>query len=324
MTSEKVLTKLAAIVRELLLQHDRVDILGLGTLKIESTPSVREPLDGGKFMVHPPSRRVSFEENPSTESSPILILSLAANLGISDTKASEVLDLLVTEILSQIPVYIPKLGTLSRSDDGLQFTTDPELAAVVSGIYAGLSSVTVGDTIIPQPIERRQRWPWAVATIVVVTAGIYFITRDSIVSNDPIEETTTISTPVIPDSASTDSITTVAIEDSVGQEPPEESPIVSDPEPETIPEPLTFDHEAGGYTLIVASFSDESIALEVVERYRNIYPDVPIGILRSSDNVNHRVAVGQVPTITEALDLKSRLNELPLESWVLSIRDVGI
>ena len=199
-------------------------------------------------MVYPPSRRVSFEENPSTESSPILILSLAANLGISDTKASEVLDLLVTEILSQIPVYIPKLGTLSRSDDGLQFTTDPELAAVVSGIYAGLSSVTVGDTIIPQPIERRQRWPWAVATIVVVTAGIYFITRDSIVSNDPIEETTTISTPVIPDSASTDSITTVAIEDSVGQEPPEESPIVSDPEPETIPEPLTFDHEAGGYT----------------------------------------------------------------------------
>jgi hypothetical protein len=319
-TSEKVLTEFTAIVRELLLQHDRAEIPGLGTLKIESTPSAHEPLDNGTFMVHPTNRRISFEENPATESSPTLIPSLTAKLGIADTKASEILDLLVTEILSQIPVCIPGLGTFTRSDDGLQFTTDPELAAVVSGIYAGLSSITVEDKIAPQPIERRQRWPWAAVAIVVVVAGIYIITRDSTESNGPIEETPAISTPVIPDPASTDSITTVALEDSLDREPP----TAPDPETETDPETLTLDHGAGGYTLIVASFPEESTALEVVERYRIIYPDIPIGILRSSDGMNHRVAVGQAPTITEVLDLKSRLNDLPPESWVLSIRDVGI
>ncbi len=320
MTSEKVLIEFAAIVRELLLQHDRADISGLGTLKIESTPSMHEPLDDGKFMVHPTSRRISFEENPATESSPTLIPSLTAKLGIADTKASEVLDLLVAEILSQVPVCIPGLGTFTRSDDGLQFTTDPELAAVVSGIYAGLSSITVEDKIAPQPVQRRQKWPWAAVAVVVVAAGVYLITQRSNESSSLSEEMGAIFSPVAPDSASTDSITTVALEDSLDQE----LPTAPDTETETDSETLTLNHEAGGYTLIVASFPEESTALEVAERYRNIYPDIPIGILRSSDDANHRVAIGQAPTITEALDLKSRLSDLPPESWVLSIRDVGI
>ena len=320
MTSEKVLTEFTAIVRELLLQHDRADISGLGTLKIESVLSAHELLDDGKFVVHPTSRRISFEENPAIESSPTLVPSLAAKLGVAAERASEVLTLLVTEILSQVPVRIPELGTFTRSDDGLQFTADPELAAVVSGIYAGLSPITVGDKIAPQPVRRRQRWPWAAAAIVVVAAAVYFITQGSNDSNGPAEEPATISTPVIPDSASTDSLTTVAIEDNVDQEPP----TVLDPETETGPERLTLNHEAGGYTLIVASFPEESTALEVAERYRNIYPDIPIGILRSSDDANHRVAVGQAPTIPEALDLKAQLSDLPPEAWVLSIRDVGI
>ncbi|MDE2828161.1 MAG: SPOR domain-containing protein [Bacteroidota bacterium] len=320
MTSEKVLIEITAIVREQLLQHDRVDIPGLGSLKIEFIPSVHELLEDGKFVVHPTSRRISFKENPAIESSPSLIPSLAAKLGVADEGASEVLNLLVTEILSQLPVRIPELGTFTRSDDGLQFAADPELAAVVSGTYAGLSSITVGEEIAPQPIQRRQRWPWAAAAMIVVAAGIYLITQGSNESDDPAEETTVISTLIIPDSASTDSIKTVAIEDNVDQEPP----TVPDPETETGPETLILDHEAGGYTLIVASFPEESTALEVAERYRNIYPDIPIGILRSSDDTNHRVAVGQASTITEALDLKSQLNDLPPEAWVLSIRDVGI
>lgn len=320
MTSEKVLIEFTAIVRELLLQHDRADISGLGTLKIESTPSMHEPLDDGKFMVHPTSRRISFEENPATESSPTLIPSLTAKLGIADTQASEVLDLLVAEILSQVPVCIPGLGTFTRSGDGLQFTTDPELAAVVSGIYAGLSSITVEDKIAPQPVQRRQRWPWAAVAVVVVAAGVYLITQRSNELNSPAEEMGAIFSPVVPDSASTDSITTVALEDSLDQE----LPTAPDTETETDSETLTLNHEAGGYTLIVASFPEESTAVEVAERYRSIYPDIPIGILRSSDDANHRVAIGQAPTITEALDLKSRLSDLPPESWVLSIRDVGI
>lgn len=270
--------------------------------------------------MHPTSRRISFEENPAIESSPSLIPSLATKLGVADERASKVLTLLLTEILSQVPVRIPELGTFTRSGDGLQFTADPELAAVVSGTYAGLSSITVADKITPKTVQRRQRWPWAAAAMVVVAAGVYFITQGSNDSNGPAEKTAAISTPVIPDSASTDSLTTVAIGDSVNQEPP----TVPNPETETGPETLTLDHEAGGYTLIVASFPEESTALEVAERYRNIYPDIPIGILRSSDDTNHRVAVGQAPTIVEALDLKSQLNDLPPESWVLSIRDVGI
>ena len=320
MTSEKVLTEFTAVVRELLLQYDRADILGLGTLKVESIPSAHELLDDGKFVVHPTNRRILFEENPAIESSPTLVPSLAAKLGVADERASEVLTLLVTEILSQVPVRIPELGTLTRPDDGLQFIADPEFAAIVSGIYAGLSSITVGDKIAPQPVQRRQRWPWAAAAMVVVATGVYFITQGSNDSNGPADEPATISTPVIPDSASTDSLTTVAIEDSVDQEPP----TVLDPETETGPERLTLDHEAGGYTLIVASFPEESTALELAERYRSIYPDIPVGILRSSDSTNHRVAVGQAPTISEALDLKAQLNDLPPESWVLSIRDVGI
>ena len=320
MTSEKVLTEFTAIVRELLLQHDRADIPGLGTLKVESIPSAHELLDDGKFVVHPTNRRISFEENAATEPSPTLIPSLAAKLGVADDGASEILNLLITEIISQVPVHISEIGTFTRPDESLHFTADPELAAAVSGIYSGLSSITVEDKIAPQPVRRRQRWPWAAAAMVIVAAGVYFITQDSNESDGPAEETAEISTPVIPDSASADSLTTVAVEDSVDQEPP----TGPDPATETGQETLTLDHEAGGYTLIVASFPEESTALEVAERYRNIYPNIPVGILRSSDSTNHRVAVGQAPTISEALDLKAQLNDLPPESWVLSIRDVGI
>ncbi|MXY08046.1 MAG: SPOR domain-containing protein [Rhodothermaceae bacterium] len=277
-------------------------------------------MDDGKFVVHPTSRRISFEENPAIESSPSLIPSLTAKLGVADEGASEVLNLLVAEILSKVPVRIPELGTFTRSDDGLQFTADPELAAAISGIYAGLSSITVEDKTVHLPFQRRQRWPWAAVAMIVVAAGIYLMTQGSNESNNPAEESNVISTPVVPDFASTDSITTVAVEDSVDQEPP----TVPDPETETDQETLTLDHEVGGYTLIVASFPEESTALEVAESYRNIYPDIPVGILRSSDDAYHRVAVGQAPTITEALDLKSQLSDLPPESWVLSIRDVGI
>ena len=42
------------------------------------------------------------------------------------------------------------------------------------------------------------------------------------------------------------------------------------------------------------------------------------------DNTRYRVAIGQTPTIPEALALKSRLSQLPSGSWVFNILNTDL
>ena len=84
-----------------------------------------------------------------------------------------------------------------------------------------------------------------------------------------------------------------------------------------------LDRDASGYTIIVGSFATIEQALSIMNRYQEIYPNIPVDTL-VSDDMRYRVALGQTPTISEAVTLKDRLIEVPTDAWIKNIQNVEL
>jgi len=110
--------------------------------------------------------------------------------------------------------------------------------------------------------------------------------------------------------------------DTIYSRPPAAEPVTPDPPP-TPPE-RGFDRTVGGYTLIVASFQDFEVAEREVERFKQLTEalGLPVELLRSSDGLRYRVALGQVPTPEAAIALRDQhIDLLPRNAWALLIPD---
>ncbi len=337
------------VIREVLLRNDQLNISGLGTLKVESLSSEREQITNQRFLLHPPRKRVVLEGDPSDSTDPALIAELASNLRTSEEEAAAILDLLIKEILVQAPVHIPEIGVLKQSEGKLEFLSDPELEAFLLGAHANLNSLEVKRESIATPKTRRRKLAWAISIPIAVGAAVigYFAVQNNFRPSQQASSNTESPAllPIAPDSMTADSavsITSIDNFDPVNQpitdgfrvrpEPNPEQPSITlenaaDPPPiETPPAPTQADpetpllnRESGGYTLIIGSFDTSAQASILITQYRDIYPTVPISTLQNRNNTLYRVAIGQVPTIAEALALKERLTELPADAWVLNI-----
>ena len=315
MTSKVALKEFTAIARERLIKYGHLTISGIGTLKIESVSSTSETVNDKKFVLHPPKKQIVLDTSLSaTDAS--LVSELASNLGIPHEEADEVVHLLSKEILEQVPVAIPDLGVITRSENKLGFSADPELIALIHGAHAEMDSIEINQPIPIQPAKPHGRRPWIVATLSIVAAlvvGSYFIIR--IIPNQPQPPTTTVEpadpVPIPPESAVDETIPDGPVTEGTGE-------TVDTPPVQPDTRPILLDREAGGYTIILASFSISSSALATVEQYREIYPDLPVDTLVSSDN-RYRVTIGQVPTLPEAVALKNRLSEIPSDAWPVNI-----
>ncbi|MCY3487659.1 MAG: SPOR domain-containing protein [Bacteroidetes bacterium] len=353
MKSKSVLREVTVVIRETLLQNNQLTISGLGTLKVKSVPSEHERLSEQKFMLRPPRKRVVLEGDPSLTTDESLISGLASNLGASHEEVAAVINLLIKEILAQMPVHIPEIGILKQSDGKLEFSPDPELEAFLAGAHANLNSLEIKKERPSTSVRHRRKFNWRIAIpIIVVIAAIggYFVIQNYFppsqqASNDA--ESPTI-LPVAPDSISADSaanITSIDRLDTVDQsieyafrvrpEPNPEQPLITlddatdPPAVETSPLPADpetplLNRETGGYTLVIGSFDTPEQASILIDEYRELYPTIPVDTLRNHDNTLYRVAIGQVPTIPEALALKDRLTELPAQAWVLNILNTDL
>ncbi|MCY4172361.1 MAG: SPOR domain-containing protein [Bacteroidetes bacterium] len=349
MESQKVVFELVTIIRERLARYSQVAISELGIFKVISKPSESKSLNADKFSVHPPKKEIVLESNPSTPTDTTLISGLASTLGISHEASEKTITIFSKEILSQLPVTIPELGTFKKSNDQLQFTADTKLNNHIVGIYSELTPVEIDKTTVPaQNIKRtsfpttEQRSPWAAILIpmVVILAIVGYFLLQGITGNNEQESSESIT--LVTDSIETvvseeDEIPSDELETSVNETDQSEAPSsVSDtPQNEnlsTTEPPQTsqsesslapvnlLDRESGGYTLIIGSFNTPAQAMSVVERYRTIYPTLPVDTLIGTGN-QHRIAIGQVSTIPEALALKESLSEIPEDSWVYIIRN---
>ena len=157
MTSEAVLREFSGIVCERLIKYGHSAISGLGTLKVELIPSTCESMEAEHFVLHPPQKKIILLAPPSVATDLSLISGLASNLGISHEDATEIIKVLINEILSQIPVHISGLGSFSRSSDKLVFNMDPELTTRIAGEYSGLGSVEIHKGNQTSPILRQKK-----------------------------------------------------------------------------------------------------------------------------------------------------------------------
>ncbi len=344
MNSKSVLREVTVILREILFQNNQLTISGLGTLKVESVPSESERVDRQMFILHPPRKRVVLEGDPSQTTDESLISGLASNLGASHEEAAAIIGLLIGEILAQMPVHIPEIGILKQSDGKLEFSSDPELEAFLVGAHANLDSLEVKKGISTKPVTSRRKFGWTIAIPVVIGAvlgGGYFVIQNNRGSfqQDLNDAESPAILPVAPDSISTDSaadITSIDRLDTVDQsimdsfdvrpESNPEQPLITlddavDPSTTEIP---LLNRETGGYTLVIGSFDTPEQASILIDEYRELYPTIPVDTLRNHDNTLYRVAIGQVPTVSEALALKDRLTELPAQAWVLNILNTDL
>lgn len=353
MNSKSVLREVTVVIRETLLQDNQLTISGLGTLKVESVASEHKRVNEQKFILDPPRKRVVLEGDPSLTTDESLISELASNLGASHEEAAAVIDLLVREILTQMPVHIPEIGILKQSDGKLEFSSDPELEAFLAGAHANLNSLEVKKEIPAEPVKYRRKFNWRIAVPIIVVGAVissYFVIQNNFPPSQQAlnDAESPAILPVAPDSISADSaanVTSIERLDAVDQsaidafrvrpEPNPEQPsitlddatdppAVETPPPPADPETPLLNRETGGYTLIIGSFDTLEQASVLIDEYRELYPAIPVGTLRNHDDTLYRVAIGQVPTISEALALKDRLTELPAQAWVLNILNTDL
>ncbi|MCY4205955.1 MAG: SPOR domain-containing protein [Bacteroidetes bacterium] len=323
MTSQEALKELTAIIRDRLVRYNHLTISGIGTLVVESIPSISDPIHDQAFVLHPPKKRIVLEENTSAVTDLSLISGLSSNLNLSHEEAASVIDLLIKEMMVQVPVEVPGLGTFTRSEEQLQFIPDPELILSVSGSYHGMDSIEVLQSPSSQVIEPRKKYVWSIIALPIAIAlgiGAYLMIR---AGKEPVQETSTNSVPpstlsITPDSASTDSAKNFISFDSLAEEDSIDQTVENLSDIQSNSDLLTIDRETGGYTIILGSFETPERALTLVEQYRKIYPSLVVDTLVSTDN-RYRAAIGQTPTIPEAVALKDSLTELPSSAWIKNI-----
>ncbi len=339
MTSEVALREFTTIIRERLLKYGQLSVSGLGTLKIESIPSMSERPNDNQFILHPPKRYISLDESSSVTTDLSLVSEFASNQGISHEDASSIIDLLVSEIIAQAPIEIPTLGVISRTEDKLHISADPELATLISGTFADMDSLEILPDSSGSPAKGQRRVAQVAMVVLIVGAlavGGYFLTNWVMESNQQISEPLSAVLPANPDPVTSDSMENNVIPD------PSDSPanmevangIVANPvepstdaipseQPDTNNGSVLLDREAGGYTIIVGSFNTPEQAQAVVERYRTSLPGMAVDTLVSDDS-QYRVALGQFPSIPDAVAAISQLDEIPSDAWVKNVRNVGL
>jgi len=353
MNSQTSIIEIITILQERLSRYGQVAISELGIFKVTSQPSKSKSLTEDKFTVSPPQKGIILDANPLTPTDTTLISGLASSLEISHEASEKIINLFSKEILSQLPVTIPDFGTFKKSSNELRFSADPKLISHVVGIYADMTPIELVKNAIaaqkPQDdsiftSKERYTWPAVLVPLIVILAiGGYFLTRGIIGSGDQESAQPTTVSESMESAVSDGDVPPPSTEHNVFSESEQfdDSPSASDSPasdqistntPPTTPSASNtqgfattnlLDRESGGYTLIVASFDAPARTLSVVERYRKIYPNLPVDTLINSTN-RHRVAIGQVSTISEALALKERLTEIPPASWPLNISNTDL
>ena len=183
-----------------------------------------------------------------------------------------------------------------------------------------------------KPVARRPvrpRLPWIAAGALVLAVAVWFFVISPGGSADSTEHSNPAGTETVAGDLAAEASESNSELLGTGDEGPIpdettgiDSPAATAPPSDVQdPEPDAFDPHAGGYTLVVASFDNRESAERVMNQMQTLVAETatPVGIMRSQDGVWHRVSVGQVPTIDDALGLKEMLTMLPHDAWVLRI-----
>lgn len=279
---------------------------------------------------------------------------VARRLDISEDQSARLVhavgELIQVQLTRDGIVHVPGIGLLTRTEDKIDLEPDQSLLATVNGSFAGLEPVHFGPSdadaakaskeseaeqepaVEPAPLKvpiREDRAPrrarkkaWrsplglVVGTLLLVATGTALVFQFGM----PRLSTETAITEQSPDPVTP----TPASEDPIPQPvDPAEAIAVEENNVAEASEPLV-QRSSDGYTIVVASFETESVAMAVAQQHRDRLAgtDVLVDVMRSSmqGNTVFRVIVGQAPTVDSAVALRAELTELPADAWITRIR----
>ncbi len=132
---------LAKMVKELLLDNDKVALPGLGSFVAEMAPSVFS--DRG-YTINPPYRKLSFREN--VEQDDLLVKFFAVSAGITEDESRTVLTAFIAEMREvlnrQKTIIFPELGRLrATKENNYFFVADEDMDIYPDGL--GLEPVSL-------------------------------------------------------------------------------------------------------------------------------------------------------------------------------------
>ena len=132
---------LAKMVKELLLDNDKVALPGLGSFVAEMAPSVFS--DRG-YTINPPYRKLSFREN--VEQDDLLVKFFAVSAGITEDESRTVLTAFIAEMKEvlnrQKTIIFPELGRLrATKENNYFFIADEDMDIYPEGF--GLEPVSL-------------------------------------------------------------------------------------------------------------------------------------------------------------------------------------
>ena len=197
---------LSKMVKELILDNDKVVLPGLGAFVAETVPSTFS--DKG-YTINPPYRRLYFRSKP--DEGDVLTVFYAKSNGLDLAVADKVIREFVSELKSILyikkTVVFPGLGRMrATKENAVFFVADEELDIYPEGL--GLEPIS---------LKTHQETKEEVAAAIV---GL-----KAIVENQPAQEAVSESEPVI------------------SQEPAAESELAPEPVSEVSPEPVVADPE---------------------------------------------------------------------------------
>lgn len=205
---------LSKMVKELILDNDKVVLPGLGAFVAETVPSTFS--DKG-YTINPPYRRLYFRSKP--DEGDVLTVFYAKSNGLDAAVADKVIREFVSELKSILyikkTVVFPGLGRMrATKENAVFFVADEELDIYPEGL--GLEPIS---------LKTHQETKEEVAAAIV---GL-----KAIVENQPAQEAVSESEPVISPEP--------AAESEPATEPVSE--VALKPEPEVAPEPVVADPE---------------------------------------------------------------------------------
>ena len=221
---------LSKMVKELILDNDKVVLPGLGAFVAETVPSTFS--DKG-YTINPPYRRLYFRSKP--DEGDVLTVFYAKSNGLDAAVADKVIREFASELKSILyikkTVVFPGLGRMrATKENAVFFVADEELDIYPEGL--GLEPIS---------LKTHQETKEEVTAAIV---GLKAIVEEQSVQ-DPVAESEPVVAPeplLEPDPA-TEPVSEVSSEpvSEVSSEP--ESEVAPEPEPEVAPEPVVADPE---------------------------------------------------------------------------------
>lgn len=141
MYSDMDIDILSRMVRELLLDHDKVSLPGLGSFVAEVAPSV---ISDKGYTINPPYRKLYFREGPGGDE--LLVAFYASLAGVEEEVARDVLVTFIAEMRQvlnrQKVIVFPELGRLrATKENNYFFVADEDMDIFPEGL--GLEPVSL-------------------------------------------------------------------------------------------------------------------------------------------------------------------------------------